>query len=181
MRSLRGSCLNLSRADARFGLAANGCPITCRLRFKFTITKYPSDVNIQRRAALGAYTFKRLAQSISDGRLKMIIWQGAGFIVAVIAFAMLVLTELSIESLFADEKYYQTHGWPKLLALALAGFIVLLIGKYLNRRGGKVLIEKETGKEVVLKSRHSLFFINVEYWGYILIALGVIFLFVTTD
>ena len=111
----------------------------------------------------------------------MIIWQGAGFIVAIVAFAMLVLTELSVESLFKDEKYYQAHGWPKLAALALAGVIVLLIGKYLNARGGKVLIEKETGREVLLKSRHSLFFINVEYWGYILMALGFIFLFVTTD
>lgn len=111
----------------------------------------------------------------------MIIWQGAGFIVAVVAIVMLVLTELSVESLFADEKYYQAHGWPKLVALALAGFIVLLIGKYLNGRGGKVLIEKDTGREVLMKARHSLFFINVEYWGYILIALGLISLFITTD
>lgn len=111
----------------------------------------------------------------------MIIWQGVGFVVAVMAFVMLLLTEISVESLFADEKYYQTHGWPKLIALASAGFIVLLIGKYLNRRGGKVLIEKDTGREVLMKSRHSLFFINVEYWGYILMVLGLIFLFVTTD
>lgn len=111
----------------------------------------------------------------------MIIWQGVGFIVAVVAFVMLLLTEVSVESLFGDEKYYQAHGWPKLAALAVAGLVVLLIGKYLNGRGGKVLIEKDTGREVLVKPRHSLFFINVEYWGYILVALGVIFLFVTTD
>lgn len=111
----------------------------------------------------------------------MIIWQGLGFIVAIVAVAALVLTEKSVESVFADEKYYQTHGWPKLLALALSGFIVLFIGKFLNGRKGKVVIEKDTGREVVLKSQHSFFFINVEYWGYILMILGVIFLFVTTD
>ena len=111
----------------------------------------------------------------------MIIWKGAGFIVAVVAFLMLLLTELSVEALFKDETYYQRHGWPKLMAFFIAGCIVLLIGKYLNKKEGKILIEKDTGKEVVLKAEHSLFFINVEYWSYILFILGVIFLFIRND
>ena len=109
----------------------------------------------------------------------MIIWKGAGFLVAVIAFGMLLLTELSVEALFKDDKYYQTHGWPKLAAFVIAGWIVFFIGNYLNRKQGRVVIEKDTGREVVLKSEHSLFFINVEYWSYILFALGFVFLFVT--
>ena len=111
----------------------------------------------------------------------MIIWKGAGFIVAVVAFLMLLSTELSVEAIFKDETYYQTHGWPKLVAFFVAGCIVLLIGKHLDKKEGRVLIEKETGKEVVLKAEHSLFFINVEYWAYILFVLGLIFLFVKTD
>jgi hypothetical protein len=111
----------------------------------------------------------------------MIIWTGVGFIVAVVAFLMLVLTEFSVEALFRDESYYQSHGWPKLLAFAVAGFIVLVLGKLLNKKEGKVLIEKETGKELVLKKKHSLFFIDIEYWGYILFALGLVFLFIKTD
>ena len=111
----------------------------------------------------------------------MIIWEGAGFIVAVVAFLMLLLTELSVEALFNDESYYQTHGWPKLAAFFIAGLIVLFIGRYLNRKEGKVMIEKDTGKEVVFKAEHSLFFINVEYWSYILFALGVVFFFVKGD
>jgi hypothetical protein len=111
----------------------------------------------------------------------MIIWTGVGFIVAVVAFLMLVLAEFSVEAFFKDESYYQTHGWPKLFAFAVAGFIVLLLGKRLNKKAGKVVIEKETGKELVLNKKHSLFFIDIEYWGYILFALGLIFLFVKTD
>ena len=111
----------------------------------------------------------------------MIIWKGAGFIVAVVAFVMLLLTELAVEAAFTDERYYQTHGWPKLVAFFISGCIVLFIGKYLNKKEGKVLIEKDTGKEVVLKAEHSLFFISVGYWGYILFALGVIFLFIKSD
>lgn len=108
----------------------------------------------------------------------MIIWQGAGFIVVVVSVLMLVLTELSVEALFKDETYYQRYGWPKLIALFIAGWTVLLIGKYLNKKEGKVLIEKETGKEIVFKAEHTLFFINVEYWSYILFISGVIFYFV---
>lgn len=111
----------------------------------------------------------------------MIIWTGLGFIVAVVAFLMLVLTEFSVEAFFKDQSYYQTHGWPKLVALAVAGLIVLALGKRLNTKAGKVLIEKDTGKELILKKKHSLFFIDMEYWGYILFVLGVIFLFVKTD
>ena len=111
----------------------------------------------------------------------MIIWKGKGFLVAVVAFLMLLLTEFSVEALFKDGTYYQRHGWPKLVGFFIAGCIVLPIGKYLNRKEGKVLIEKDTGKEVVLKAKHSLYFIDVEYWSYILFALGVIFFFVRTD
>ena len=110
----------------------------------------------------------------------MIIWSGAGFLVAVIAFAMLLLTELSVEAVYKNDTYYQANGWPKLVAFLISGLIVLLLGRHLNRKQGKVLIEKETGKEVTLKPKHSLFFINMEYWGYILFGLGIVFLFVKT-
>ena len=111
----------------------------------------------------------------------MMIYTGAGFIVAVIAFLMLLLSELSVEYYFDDDSYYQTHGWPKLLAFFLAGCLVTLVGRYLDNADAKLYIEKETGKEVIMKKGHSLFFIEVKYWGYILFGLGVVFLFVTTE
>jgi len=40
------------------------------------------------------------------------------------------------------------------------------------------MAEKGTGREVLLKPSHSFFFIRMEYWGPMLFALGVIFLFV---
>ena len=108
----------------------------------------------------------------------MVIWSGLGFLVAVVTFLLLLAAEYVTESLFRDESYYQAHGWPKLLAFFLAGAVVWPLGMYLNRRQGKVMIEKETGKEVLIKPDHSFFFIRMEYWGPILFALGVIFFFV---
>jgi hypothetical protein len=108
----------------------------------------------------------------------MVIWSGLGFLVAVVAFLLLLLAEYGTEALSGDDSYYQAHGWPKLLALWLAGAVIWLLGAYLNRKQGKVMIEKETGREVLLKPDHSFFFIRMEYWGPILLALGVIFFFV---
>jgi hypothetical protein len=107
----------------------------------------------------------------------MVIWSGLGFLVPAITFLLLLIAEYVTESLFRDESYYQAHGWPKLLAFFLAGAVIWPLGVYLNRKQGKVMIEKETGKEV-FKPDHSFFFIRIDYWGPILFALGIIFLFV---
>jgi hypothetical protein len=37
-----------------------------------------------------------------------------------------------------------------------------------------VLIDKATGEEVVLKPKHSLFFVPVELWPVVFVALGLI-------
>lgn len=107
----------------------------------------------------------------------MIIWSGLGFLVAVITFLLLLIAEYVTELLFRDESYYQTHGWPKLLAFFLAGVAIWPLGTYLNRKQRKVMIEKETGKEISMTG-HSFFFIKMEYWAPILFALGIIFLIV---
>ena len=107
----------------------------------------------------------------------MIIWSGFGFLVAVITFLLLLSAEYVTEVLFRDDSYYQAHGWPKLLAFFLAGVVIWPLGTYLNRKPRKVMIEKDTGKEVSMPS-HSFFFIRMEYWGPILFALGIIFLIV---
>jgi hypothetical protein len=111
----------------------------------------------------------------------MIIWKGLGILVLVIGFAIFVLTELIIESLTKNSAFYQLHGWPKLLALWLAAGCVWVWARYLNRRPGRVMIDKATGKEVVLRAKHELFFIDIQYWPYILAVLGVLFLFVKSS
>ena len=108
----------------------------------------------------------------------MLIWSGFGFLVPLITFAFLLVTELTVDSIMRDEHFYETHGWPKLLGFLLAAIVVWVIGEILHKRKGKVVIEKETGKEIELKSNHALFFVPMRFWGPILAVLGVVFLFV---
>ncbi|WP_406700690.1 hypothetical protein V5E97_18020 [Singulisphaera sp. Ch08] len=108
----------------------------------------------------------------------MIIWSGLGFLVPVITFLCLLATEFLVEASAHDERYYQANGWPKLVGCIIAAVLVGPIGRLLNRRTGKILLDPETGKEVVVGRNNTFFFIPMEYWAPLLILLGFIFLFV---
>ena len=105
----------------------------------------------------------------------MIIWSRWGFLVAVIAIGCLLASELLVETAFADNDYYQKHGWPKATALAAAALIIGPLGRYFNRRESKRLLDPETGQEVVVEDKSTFFFIPMEYWAPILIILGIVF------
>ena len=107
----------------------------------------------------------------------MIIWRGLGFLVAIIGFVCLVLSEALTESIFNDDRYYQNHGWPATAGFALAAGIIWLLGKKLNSGKARVLIDKETGEDVLFKKHHDFFFIRMEYWAPILLVIGIVFLF----
>lgn len=109
----------------------------------------------------------------------MMIWSGLGFLVAVITFGCALGTEALVEAWFQDDHYYQSHGWPKFVAFVVAAVIVGVVGWTLKRRQGKVLIDPETGDEVIVGVDNTFFFIPMEYWAPILLVLAVVFLFVS--
>lgn len=108
----------------------------------------------------------------------MIVWQGFGFLVGVVGLAVLAATQYAVNALTKNDLYYQAHGWPKLLGLWLTAAAIFGIARYFDSRPGKVVIEKDTGREIVLRQAHSFFFIPMKYWTFVLLALGIVFLFV---
>jgi hypothetical protein len=106
----------------------------------------------------------------------MIIWSGFGILVFVFAFGCSLVMNLLMNPLFGDE-YFETHAWPLSLALVVAGALSWIVGNALNGRRSKMLIEKETGREIVLRPNHTLFFVKMQYWGPILIVLALASLF----
>jgi hypothetical protein len=111
----------------------------------------------------------------------MLIWNGWGFLVAVIGFACLLVTQIVVNAAMQDDEYYQTTGWPKLVAFVVATIIIWPVGRAFNRkRPDRELIDVNTGERVVLSSGggNSFFFVPMEYWAAIFLVLGVVFLFI---
>ena len=106
----------------------------------------------------------------------MLIWQGLGFLVPVILMAVTAAAQWLTDS-WLGGGYYDGHGVPQLFATALAAALVTAIGLYLRGRGQRLVVDKQTGQDLVLRRRHTLFFIPMEFWGPILLAVGVVLAF----
>ncbi len=112
----------------------------------------------------------------------VIITQGRGWIIVLVTFACLLASELAIEGITGDDRYYQHHGWTKLVAFLAASALVsalIHVGVFAGER--RVLIDKATGAEVVDEARHTLFFVPARHWPLLLIGLGALATLVTTD
>lgn len=87
----------------------------------------------------------------------MIIWKGFGILVPLIAiFGMVGGTVLASVFGFAE------MGLG--LGLGLAAIGNWFIWKAINSQPGKVLVDPQTGQQVILKPTHSLFFIPARFW-----------------
>jgi hypothetical protein len=107
----------------------------------------------------------------------MIIWRGFGFAAAIIPVVIVVLTQLITDGATGDPAYYKTHGWIRAVALLVAAVLVYFVGRKLNGTPGRTVIDKQTGREIILKQAHSMFFIPVEFWAYIIAVFAVISFF----
>jgi hypothetical protein len=103
----------------------------------------------------------------------LFIWRRLGFLVPLIAFAFLLVSQLLIDGLFGTG-YYAIHRWAPTLALILSALIIGLLGLILNRNVKRIYIDKITSKEVILDRSHSFFFIPFQYWGIIIIGIAIL-------
>jgi hypothetical protein len=108
----------------------------------------------------------------------MLVWRGKGFLVALIALSCLLLTELATRSVFADNEYYQHHGWPKLFGFSVAAALVYALRPWFGVGRDRPFLDKETGQEVRISLEDSLLGIAVRFWPLILLILGIAFYFV---
>jgi hypothetical protein len=109
----------------------------------------------------------------------MVIWNGLGFLVALIGIAVLVLTEYFSESITGDPQFYQAHRWVILVGMLIAAALTFGLHRLLQRQKPRIVIDKESGREVSLLPTHSLFFIPVKWWPAVFVALGFAMMFVT--
>ena len=100
----------------------------------------------------------------------LVVWRGFGWLVPVLVFAALILSQLSVDAVYG-EGFYTANTWPKQVAFVVAAFSIGFLGFFLNHKWRQILIDEETGEAVGKAPAHSLFFIPVEYWAVIVLAL----------
>jgi hypothetical protein len=95
----------------------------------------------------------------------MIIWSGLGFLP--IIFLMVFGFG------FASENDGAMSDKALACIFFLTGLASGALGWWLRTRPARVLVDKATGQEVVLRRRHSLFFVPMFYWGPIFFAMAI--------
>lgn len=100
----------------------------------------------------------------------MILWTGWGILAIVIFLAIGAPMQLFVESSFGAA-YYKAHSWPGVLACLMAAPPIWFIGRWLNRE------QIESTDEFRQTGRHTFFFIPMEYWALVVLALGVFYVF----
>lgn len=96
----------------------------------------------------------------------LIVWRGYGWLVPVVIFGMLMLSQLTIDAIYGDG-FYTANTWPKYAAIGVASVCVGLLGVFLNHIKRGTLVDEQTGEVLGKTPSHYLFFIPVEYWAII--------------
>lgn len=99
----------------------------------------------------------------------LVVWRGFGWLVPIVVFGALILSQLSVDAVYG-EGFYTANGWPKQVAFIVAALFVGFLGFLLIHKKRQILIDEETGEAVGKAPAHSLFFIPIEYWAIIVLA-----------
>lgn len=102
----------------------------------------------------------------------IVFWKGAGALVLIFGIVSALFTNVITSSVFNENNYFASHAWAQAMSLFIAGIASWFLGRHLNNRPGRVLVDKATGEEVTLRPTHHLMFIKMEYWGPIFWAIG---------
>ncbi|RYY25634.1 MAG: hypothetical protein EOP41_05075 [Sphingobacteriaceae bacterium] len=99
-----------------------------------------------------------------------IIWRGYGFLVPIIT----IVTGALVTVLFHIVSK-SSEPWGISVGSFVAAAIIWFWGKKLNDPAkNKILVDKATGQELILKPNHSLFFIKMQYWAFVIGGLGMV-------
>ena len=108
----------------------------------------------------------------------MLVWQGWGILVVGVPLLLIVVTSAIWTALMGETSVNDNYSVILGIALLLSAPIIYLLGKRLEARPGRTMVDKETGQEVVLRGAHTLFFVRLRYWAWISAILGAVFLIV---
>lgn len=91
----------------------------------------------------------------------MIVWRGWGILTVAIAVAAFAAVELTTAG--------PSDAWSfrarVAVALMIGAAMNLWVGRRLNTAPARVLIDVKAARRIVVRPRHDLFFVPMEYWS----------------
>lgn len=105
-----------------------------------------------------------------------IVWSRLGFLGVIIPIVAPLI------GLYLSEKLFGKGYYPSVTILGISfvvsGIVIWFLGRYLNAssKTERKLIDPETNEEVLLKSKHTIFWIPLEYFAIPVILLGAVWL-----
>ena len=106
----------------------------------------------------------------------MIVWSGLGVLVIVIVAVVGGAVAALVGAVLGTAPAEQLGGLGFGLGGLAAAAVNWLVGRRLNSGAGRVLLDPATGQQVVLRRRHSLFFIPMQWWSVPIAAISVVML-----
>src|SRR5450830_1164694 len=106
----------------------------------------------------------------------MLVWQGLGILGPLICFFVVIAVQILFGATLGDE-YTTTHAWTTAVAMLVAAAASWYAGVRLNNAPGRELIVPATQERVILRKRHTLFWIPMQYIAVVMVVLAVVTLF----
>ena len=102
----------------------------------------------------------------------MIIWRGWGILTVVILALVGGGVTLAAGKLL--ESNGANVGYGFVLGLVAAAAANWILGRRLNGRPVRELVDAQTGERVVLRTSHSLFFVPMQWWSVLMVLAAVV-------
>jgi len=107
----------------------------------------------------------------------LIIWRGWGILVPVLVFVVGFLPLAIADAVLGHARYSEITKPLTFFSLLAAAGAIWVVGRALNGVPGRVLIDPATNQPIVLRRRHDLFFIPMQWWAVPLVLGAIVGLF----
>ena len=98
----------------------------------------------------------------------MIVWSGFGILAALFALLGIVAGVALVDGT-GGVGIGLSENAGLALGLVLAAVVNWLVGAWLNHRPGRELIDAKTGERIILRRRHRLFWVPMQYWSVVMV------------
>jgi len=102
----------------------------------------------------------------------MIVWKGWGLLALIIPLFFSLLAGSVFDAIYG-ESFYKNSEWAMPMILSLSSVLLYFMGIKLNNKPGRILIDPENNEQIELKTRHTMFWIPIQYWAFIVVGISI--------